>query len=71
MTATAAEAQELLGRPVLNVPDAAKVLGLGLATTYRMVRRGELRVTRVGNRILVPTSAINELLNPNAPAPGN
>jgi excisionase family DNA binding protein len=55
-------AVDLLSKPTLNVPELAVVLGVGKNTAYEMVRTGQVRVLRVGRRIVVPSSAVRELL---------
>lgn len=43
--------------PVLEVPTAAKALGIGRSLAYDLVRRGEwpTQVLHVGKRIKIPT----------------
>lgn len=52
----------LLKRPTVNVPQFAAVLDIGLGSAYAMVREGRVRSLRVGRRIVIPSSAIRELL---------
>lgn len=42
--------------------------GLGRALTYAAIRRGDLPHVRIGNRILVPTDALDWLLRHSDPA---
>ncbi|WP_345456414.1 helix-turn-helix domain-containing protein [Deinococcus aluminii] len=45
-------------------PEAAqKMLGVGRGTIYELIRTGQLRSIRVGRKILIPLSAIEEFLN--------
>ncbi len=41
--------------------------GLGRAITYAAIRRGDLPHVRIGNRILVPTDALDRLLRGSDP----
>lgn len=48
---------------VLSVEEAARVLRIGRQAAYAAVRIGTLRSIKIGRRILVPRSAIDELLD--------
>jgi hypothetical protein len=50
--------------PVLDVPTAAKVLGIGRSLAYELVRRGEWPTTvlHVGKLIKIPTEPLVRLL---------
>lgn len=39
------------------------ILPVSLSTLYSAIRRGDLRVVRIGKRILIPESALNEVLS--------
>ena len=58
--------------PVLDVPTAAKVLGIGRSLAYELVRRGEWPTTvlHVGKLIKIPTEPLVRLLGA-APEPGS
>lgn len=45
-----------------NLGEAATALGVTYRAVYRMVRSGQIRSVRVGRRIIIPRSAIEELL---------
>jgi excisionase family DNA binding protein len=62
--ASSQEEDEIMARRTCSVEDAAKVLGIGRGHAYRLARSGELRVIHLGNRMLIPTDAIRELLTP-------
>ena len=47
----------------LSVADAARLLGISRSLAYECVRRGELPSIRLGTRIVVPASAIDEILS--------
>jgi excisionase family DNA binding protein len=56
---------ELLALPVVvDVPTAARALGLGRSTAYELARRGEFpcRVLRVGSSYRVPTAGLMRVL---------
>lgn len=39
------------------------ILPVSLSALYSAIRRGDLRVVRIGKRILIPESALNEVLS--------
>ena len=49
-------------RLTMTVPEVAKVLGIGKNQAYEAVRRGDIPCIRIGKRILVPTRALERLL---------
>jgi excisionase family DNA binding protein len=49
-------------RPVLSVPEAGALLGLGRSAAYGAVARGELPVVWFGRKALVPTARLRALL---------
>lgn len=57
----AASNREQLARTV-SVADAARLLGISRSLAYECVRRGELPSIRLGARIVVPATAIDEIL---------
>jgi len=64
---------ELLALPVtIDVPTAARALGLGRSTAYELARRGEFpcRVLRVGSSYRVPTADLMRVLGIDPPTPG-
>ena len=46
----------------MSVTQAAEVLGISRTTAYECVRTGDLPALRLGGRIVVPTQAIDDLL---------
>ncbi len=50
-----------------TVAEAARLLGISRASAYDAVHRGELPVTTIGRRMLVPRVALLRLLNQQAP----
>ena len=55
-----------------SVEEAAKVLGVGRASTYELIHTGQLPHIRIGRRMLISRTALRELLglppDENAPA---
>lgn len=47
---------------VLNVDDAARILRVGKAATYSLVRSGQLKALRIGRTIRIPRHALGEYL---------
>ena len=50
-------------RLVFSVQEISRLLGLSRASTYEAVRVGSIPSIKVGRRILVPKSALRELLD--------
>ena len=46
----------------MTVDQAAKVLGIGRATAYELVRNGDITSVRLGRRIVVPVAHLAEQL---------
>jgi excisionase family DNA binding protein len=63
MNATVAEVDQIMSLPTCTVDEAAKVLRIGRTQAYMAVRTGEIRSIHIGKRVLVPTSAIRQLLD--------
>ena len=63
MSTTPAARTAMLDQPTLTVRELAAVLGIGLGTTYSMIREGRIRTLKAGRRILIPASAVRELLD--------
>ncbi len=53
---------ELTSRQTLSIEEASRALGISRASAYRAARSGEIPVIRVGNRILVPKTALRRFL---------
>ena len=47
---------------VLDVNDAARILRVGKAATYSLVRSGQLKSLRIGRTIRIPRHALDEYL---------
>lgn len=50
-----------------SVDEAAGLVGLPRTTIYEAIRRGDLRSSRVGSRIVVPARALEEMLGAGTP----
>jgi excisionase family DNA binding protein len=48
----------------VSVTAAAQRLGISRISAYRAVARGDLPSIRIGGRILIPSGALDRLLNP-------
>ena len=48
--------------PTLPPARAGRLLGIGRRQTYEGIHRGEIRAIRIGRRLLVPTSWVQEQL---------
>lgn len=51
-----------LGQDLLNLPQAAARLGLGLSIVKMLVRRGDLASLKIASRRLVPVTAIEDFI---------
>lgn len=49
-------------RLTLTVPEAARMLGLSRNAAYAAARKGELPCIKIGERYMVPRSALEKLL---------
>lgn len=48
---------------VLTVPEAARLLRLGINGTYEAIRRKEIPAVRLGHRLIVPKRGIERMLS--------
>jgi len=55
--------QESPARLTRKPEEAAPILGVGRNGVYALIRSGQLRSIKVGRKILIPLSAIEEFLN--------
>lgn len=51
-----------------DVSTAAKMTGLSVHTIRQYIRRGILRVTRCGRRVLIPLDALEKLVEMGTPS---
>lgn len=49
-------------RQTLTVAEAGRLLGIGRASAYQAVTRGEIPTIRLGRRLVVPKAALDRLL---------
>ena len=49
-------------RLTLTVEEAAEILGISRAFAYKLVKKDELPIVRLGRRVLVPRRALENLL---------
>lgn len=49
-------------RGALGVKEAARALGVGRTTLYKLIRSGDIRPVKVRGRVLVPRAQINAVL---------
>lgn len=63
---TAESTADLMNQATLTVPELATVFGIGKNAAYQLVREGRVRSLRIGSRIVIPTSAVRELLGETA-----
>lgn len=47
----------------INVKEAAKLLGIGVANMYTLVHREDFPVIQVGNRLVIPLEAFRRWLD--------
>ena len=60
--ATPEEIAVILSRPTMTVDELGIVLGVGRNQAYAAVREGQVRSLRIGKRIVIPTSAVIDML---------
>ncbi len=53
-------------RLTFTITEAARALGVSRTLAYELARTGQLRTVKLGRRLVVPRSAISELLAPTA-----
>lgn len=71
MSATAAPAEpHELGIPTaVKLPTAAKALGIGLSTLYRLIADGEVRAVKIGGSTRIATSELARICAHGTAAP--
>jgi len=47
---------------LLSVREAARLLGLGRDSTYQLIREGRLRAVRIGRRLLIPRTELEDFV---------
>jgi excisionase family DNA binding protein len=56
-------------RPTVTIPEAAAILRVSKASIYRAARAGTFPVVRVQTRMVVPTAALERLLELDSSGP--
>lgn len=56
------DVREWLSSPSCSVAQAAKMLGISKPGVINAIERGELRGTRIGRRIVIPTAQLRKML---------
>jgi excisionase family DNA binding protein len=56
-------ANEKKVRRTMGVDEVAKILGIGRDLAYDACIRGEIPSFKIGKRILIPTAAVERMLN--------
>ncbi|MDO8750682.1 MAG: helix-turn-helix domain-containing protein [Dehalococcoidia bacterium] len=54
--------RETIERVTYTVDEARRLLGLGRASAYEAIRKGEIPVLHIGRRLLVPRAALLKML---------
>ncbi len=49
-------------RPTVSVTEAAEILSISRGQAYAMANRGDLRVLRIGTRLVIPTDQLRQLI---------
>jgi excisionase family DNA binding protein len=54
--------EPIICRKTITIEETAKVLGIGRNKAYEAARTGEIPTIRIGKRILVPSAALEQML---------
>ncbi|MFE4197372.1 helix-turn-helix domain-containing protein [Paenarthrobacter sp. NPDC056912] len=57
------EVERILTKATATVDELAVLLGIGRRQAYEAVQRGDIPSIRLGNRILISTRVINQMLD--------
>ena len=49
-------------RPTVSVTQAASILSISRGQAYAMAHSGELRVLKIGSRLVIPTEQLRQLI---------
>lgn len=47
---------------LVDIPEACRLLSLGRTSLYELINCGDVRVIRVGRRVLVPTAELDRVI---------
>lgn len=50
----------------LTVVDAARAIGIGRSSLYRLINNGQLSVVKIGRRTLITTESLRDLVSRSA-----
>ena len=59
---TWADSEARFERLLLDVREAAQVLGIGLSTLYELIAAGQIEVVHIGRSARVPVAALHEFV---------
>lgn len=63
LTEKAAEGKRKIASLTCSPKEAGKIIGIGQGRAYQLCKSGALRSIKIGNKILVPYSAIDDFIN--------
>lgn len=55
---------------LVSIPETCRLLSLGRTSVYELIEAGDLRVIRVGRRVLVPTAELDRVIEQRMPGVG-
>ncbi|MEY2538805.1 MAG: Helix-turn-helix domain [Verrucomicrobiota bacterium] len=55
----------MIGKPLLKLPEVADLLRVSVMTVRRLIRRRQLAAVRVGNQLMVRTTALERHIERN------
>ncbi len=56
-----------MDRKTLKIEEAAEILGISRGLAYEAARSGQIPALRIGNRLVVPRSALEKMLKEGRP----
>ncbi len=54
-------------RQTVSVPEFSRIVGIGLASAYKAVERGEIKAARIGKRLVIPKTEVERVLRAEGP----
>jgi excisionase family DNA binding protein len=49
-------------RKTISVPEFARIVGIGRASAYNAVKRGEVKAVWIGKRVVIPRTELDRVL---------
>lgn len=49
-------------KQTVSVPEFSRIVGIGLASAYKAVERGEIKAARIGKRLVIPKTEVDRVL---------